>query len=268
MKLGLCSICLRDRYLRDVALLAASVGLDGIEVTARRPHVERDAGIEGGRAAAGEVRAAGIEVLAYGSYLGQPPLVSSSDVAREVAMTEALGTDLLRVWAAPLPESPDDVTPVVALMRETAAAAEDAGITIVIERHAGSFADTVERVERLLVAIDRPNVALNYQPLDSLSEAEAEAAKQHQDCARLIGRSRYFHVKNYYPSADGSGSVRPFASIADGVLDYRAILRAAAAGGYDGPLAIEFLALDDRSAEEKLAQDVGFLQGVIADLGV
>ncbi len=264
MKLGLCSICLRDRSLRDVALLAASVGLAGIEVTARRPHVDRDGGAEGVRAAAREVREAGIEILAYGSYLGQPPLVSSSDIVREVAMTEALGTDLIRVWAAPLPESPDDVTPVVALMRETAAAAGAVGITVVIERHAGSFADTVERVERLLDAIDRPNVALNYQPLDSLSDVEA--ADQHQDCARLIGRARYFHVKNYYPSADGSGSVRPFASIADGVLDYRAILRAAAEGGYDGPLAIEFLALDDRPAEEKLARDVELLRGIIADL--
>jgi sugar phosphate isomerase/epimerase len=246
-------------------MLAASVGLDGIEVTGRRPHIERDAGAVGARLAAQEVQAEGIEILAYGSYLGQPPLVSSADVAREVAMTEALRTGLLRVWAAPFPESPDEITPVVTLMRETAAAAEAGGITVVVERHAGSFADTAERVERLLDAIDRPNVALNYQPLDAL--LEVEAAEQHQDCARLIGRSRYFHVKNYYPSANGTGLVRPFASIADGALDYRAILRAAVGGGYDGPLAIEFLALDDRPTEEKLAEDVAFIRGIIADLG-
>ncbi len=264
MKLGLCSICLRDRPLRDVATLVASVGLDGIEVTGRRPHIERDAGAEGARAAGQEVRDAGLEVIAYGSYLGQPPLVSSVDVAREVAMTAALGTGLLRVWAAPVPKAPDDIAPVVSLMRETAAAAEANGITVVIERHAGSFADTAERAERLLDAVDRPNVALNYQPLDSLRWGEA--GDQPHDCARLIGRSRYFHVKNYYASSDGSGPLRPFASIANGVLDYRAILQAASAGGYDGPLSIEFLAADDRPAEEKLAQDVTFLREVMAEI--
>jgi sugar phosphate isomerase/epimerase len=265
VKLGLCSICLADRPLRDVAALAADVGLDGIEVTARRPHIERDAGPEGARAAAREVRETGVEIIAYGSYLGYPPLVSSVDVAREVAMTEALGTPLLRVWATPLPDAPGNVTPVVSLMRETAAAAAAGGITVVIERHAGSFADTAERAERLLDAIDRPNVALNYQPLDSLRQEQA--VEQPDDCARLIGRSRYFHVKNYYPNADGGGLVTPFASIADGVLDYRSILRAAAAGGYDGPLSIEFLATDDRPAEEKLAQDAAFLRRIIAELG-
>jgi sugar phosphate isomerase/epimerase len=95
---------------------------------------------------------------------------------------------------------------------------------------------------------------------------EEEVTQQPNDCAHLIGRARYFHFKNYYPGADGSGLVKPFASIADGVLDYRAILRVAVAGGYDGPLAIEFLALDARPPEDKLAQDVTFLREVLAEL--
>ena len=35
----------------------------------------------------------------------------------------------------------------------------------------GSWADTPERVERLLAAVARPNLALNYQTLDFLPES-------------------------------------------------------------------------------------------------
>ena len=42
MKLGFCSISALDRPLADVAHLAATLGLDGIEVTQRAPHLTEE----------------------------------------------------------------------------------------------------------------------------------------------------------------------------------------------------------------------------------
>ncbi|MCK6555866.1 sugar phosphate isomerase/epimerase [Candidatus Binatia bacterium] len=262
MKIGFCSISALDRSLAEAAAVAAGAGLDGLEVSAHPPHLDPDADAGLARAAGAAVRAAGIEVIAYGSYLGRFGRTTPAHARREAAIAEALGAPLLRVWAEPLDEAPADVTPVVGLMRAACDAARPAGIAVVIERHLGSFADTPERIAHLLDAIDRPNVALNYQVLDFLPpEAVAE---QPEDAARLVRYARYFHLKNYQPNPDAGGPLFPGGSLADGVLDYGAILPAAVRAGYAGPMTIEFLAADARSVEEKLAADVAFVRAVLA----
>ena len=57
----------------------------------------------------------------------------------------------------------------------------------------------------------------------------------------------------------------PGGSLATGVLDYRAILQSAIDAGYRGPMTIEFLAADERPVEEKLAADVAFVRGLLAE---
>jgi sugar phosphate isomerase/epimerase len=154
---------------------------------------------------------------------------------------------------------------VVDLMRAAADAAASEGISVVIERHVGSHADTQPRILRLLDAIGRPNVALNYQVLDFLPPEEA--ALQAADAERLVSLARYFHLKNYRPNPEPGGRLLPGAALADGVLDYRSILSSALAAGYAGPLTIEFLAMDPRPVEEKLAADVAFVRSVLAESG-
>lgn len=264
MKLGVASICMLDLPLGSVIETAAAYGLDGIEITGRRSHLGPDASLDDARAAGEQVRAAGMEVLAFGSYVGRRDLQRDEDVRRAVAMTVALRAPLLRVWAEPFPGQPDDLTPVVALLQRAADEAARHDITIVVERHAGSLADTVDRIEDLLRAVDRPNVGLNYQPLDDIHVEDA--AREPADCARLVRHARYVHVKNY--GADGvAGRVRPFASIAGGVLDWHAILAAALAAGYDGAASIEFVdSAGERPAQEKLRDDVAFLRRVLDEI--
>jgi sugar phosphate isomerase/epimerase len=263
-RLCFCSISALDRPLGDAAALAARLGLDGLEVTAHRPHLDPNDGIESARAIGRAVRTAGIEVVAYGSYLGRFGQVRHEHAQREAAIAAALETPLLRVWAEPLEDGQTDPAPTIALMQAACDAARGDGITVVIERHLGSFADTPERIEGLLDAIDRPNVALNYQVLDFLPPEAV--GQQADDATRLVRLARYFHLKNYQANPDGVSSLLPGGSLAEGVLDYRAILRAAYAAGYDGPLTIEFLAADDRPVEEKLAADVAFIRSVLNDL--
>jgi sugar phosphate isomerase/epimerase len=262
--LAFCSISALDRSLAEAARVAADAGLDGLEISAHPPHFDPEQGLDAARAAGETVRAAGLSVTAYGSYLGRNGLVTPRNAEREAAIAEAMGTPLLRVWAELLEENQSGTGPTVELMRTACDAARPAGITVVIERHLGSFADTPARIEELFAAIDRPNAALNYQVLDFLPSSEAGA--QAEDARRLVGRARYFHLKNYQPNPDGDGPLFPGGSLEDGVLDYGAILKAACDAGYDGPMTIELLAADERSVQEKLAADVAFVRALLAQL--
>ena len=263
-KLGFCSISALDRPLAAAAELAAKAGLDGLEVTARPPHLDPDAGPESARAAGNAVRASGIEVIAYGSYLGRPGRTDPDCAAREAEIAGALGTKLLRVWAEPIEGRGDDLEPVVGWLRAACDAADERGVTVVVERHLGSFADTLERIERLFSEVKRENLALNYQVLDLL--APSEAPKQAGDAARLAGPARYFHLKNYRQNPDAGGPLLPGGSLAGGALDYRAILRAALDAGYAGPLTLEFLSFEPMPVEEKLAADVAHLESLLAEI--
>jgi len=260
LPLGFCSLSALDRPLGEVAELVAKLGLDGVEVTARAPHLAMGAADGDVAAAARAVAGAGVEVLAYGSYLGHPPHVGADHARREVEVAAALGTPLLRVWAE---TAAGDQGAIVAMLRAACDAAAPAGITVVVERHIGSYADTAERAEQLLDAASRPNLALNYQSLDFLP-ADATRA-QPEDARRLAPRARYFHLKNYRPNPDG-GPLLPGGSLAGGVLDCRAILAAAFEAGYAGPLSIEFVSFEPRPLEEKLGEDLAWLRGVLAEL--
>lgn len=264
MKLGFCSISALDRPLADVARLAATLGLDGIEVTQHPPHLTEASRVEDAREALAAVRDSGQAVLAYGSYLGMQGERGSARARNEVALAAALDAPLLRVWAEGVPGDVDGgLAQTVQLLRDTCDVARAAGITVVVERHVGSFADTPERIARLFDAVDRSNLALNYQVLDFLPP-DAVAAQAH-DARRLAPGARYFHLKNYRPNPQQGGPLAPGGSLAGGVLDYRAILPAALDAGYDGPLVIEFLSWEPKPVEEKLAEDVAFVRELLAE---
>jgi sugar phosphate isomerase/epimerase len=262
MKLALCSISALDRPVGAAAELAAEAGLDGLEVTARPPHLDPDAGASAARQVGEHVRANGVEVVAYGSYLGRPGRATPALAQQEVEVAAALETPLLRVWAEPMKGDPNDMRPVVAWLRVACDAAAEVGVTVVAERHFGSLADTSDRIDALFSAVERDNFALNYQVLDFLPPSEVEA--QPADTGLLIHRARYFHLKNYRPNPnDPAGPLAPGGSLEGGVLDYEAILHTALDAGYDGPLTFEFLSFEPIPVDEKLAADVAFVRRVL-----
>ncbi len=264
-QLGFCSISAMDRPIGAVADLAASLDLDGVEVTARAPHLDPQASLGAAREIGRDVRRAGVDVIAYGSYLGRFGERSLAQAEREAAIAAALGTRLIRVWAEPAPERGEqDFADVLALLRRVCDAAAPDGTTVVVERHVGSFADTPDRIERLLSAVGRLNFALNYQVLDLLPDAAADA--QPGDAERLVRHARYFHLKNYQANPQAGGPMLPGGTLEGGRLDYRAILERALRAGYDGPMTFEFLSFEPRPVEEKLAADVAFVRGVLRDL--
>jgi sugar phosphate isomerase/epimerase len=262
--LSFCSISALDRPLAAAAAVARGAGCEGLEVTARPPHLDPEAGAGAARDAGRAVRAEGVDVVAYGSYLGRFGQVGHDLAKREVTLAAALEAPLLRVWAEPQDGAEQGFGAVVALLQATADMAAHENVTVVIERHLGSHADTPARIARLLEAIGRSNVALNYQVLDFLPPEQA--SRQADDAAELVGQARYFHLKNYRANPDPSGPLLPGAALADGVLSYPAILRSALSAGYAGPLTIEFLSMEPVPVEQKLAADAAFVRGILADL--
>lgn len=257
--LGLCSIAALDRPLAELADAAARAGLDALEITARPPHLDPDddASVEAARRVA---LARGLGVVAYGSYFGTSERSGEAHAERDVAVARMLGTRRIRVWANPVPSDEGRPDRVVASLRGLCDRAAAFGLDVVVERHLGSFADTPERVEDLVRAVDRPNFALNYQVLDFLPADEV--AGQPGDAARLAGDARYMHVKNYRAPEEEGGRLRFGAGLADGEVDYGALLVAAARAGYRGPISIEFLAADGRPLAERVASDARTLRGL------
>jgi sugar phosphate isomerase/epimerase len=262
---ALCSICAMDRSLADATALAARCGADGIEVTARAPHLDAAASLAEVRDAGERVRDSGLEVTAYGSYLSYTGPGFEADAVCEVERAATLGTRLLRVWAGH-PEGADGSREeVVAMLRAAGDAAAAEGIEVVVERHGGTLADSADRSEALLDAVDRRNVTLNYQPLDGLTVKEI--SDQPADARRLVPRSRYFHVKNYRANPVDGGPLVLAGDLEEGVLDYRAILAAAVGAGYRGPYGIEFVAFDARPLEDKIAAGIAWLRRTLEEVG-
>lgn len=266
-EIAVCSIAGIDRRLEAVADAAVAAGATGLELTARPPHVCEGAGLaELGRAGQ-MLRSRGLEPVAYGSYLGTGELRGGDDVAREIARCAALGAPRIRVWATP--RDPDDdqrsFHEIVELMQQCCEAGESTGVEIVVERHGGSFADTAERAERLLEAVDHERFGLNYQILDFLPLEEA--SHQAEDARRLAPRARYVHLKNYRLPGRAGERLLPWASLAGGAVDQREVIGGLLRAGYAGVLALEFVSTEESpSFEEKLAADLGFLRRVLREL--
>ena len=256
-RLGLCTLALLDRPIEAVADLARAAGYDGLEVTGRPEHVGPD-DVPAAERAAAVLAARGLVCLAYGSYLGTRGRRQPEHAVADVLSAEVLGAPLLRVWAAD--DWPQEQ--VVDLLRRVSDAAACKGITVVVERHLGSYADTADRVQELLTRVARPNCLLNYQVLDALPASAA--ADQAQDARRLAPWTGYVHLKNYLPPAAPGEPLRPWASLAGGEIDCAALLRELLGRGYDGPLSVEFLSADTRPVEVKLADDVAFLRRLLA----
>lgn len=258
--IALASICALDRPLEEVARAAATAGFEALEVTARRPHLDPEDGEAGARRAAAAVRDAGLKALCHGAYLGRPTRLGREAAEQDVAIAEALGARFLRVWAERVTPEQGGEAALLSTLRHAADRAATAGIEVVVERHLGSLVDEPDAIVRLLDAVGRPNVTLNYQPLDALP-IEAVPA-QPEDARRLAPLSRYMHLKNYRVE---SGRLVLAAALDEGAIDTGAVMEAAREAGYTGPWVVEFLPWDPRPLEARLGEAARFVRSVVGD---
>ncbi len=192
LPLAFCSSSALGRCVAETARVAASAGLDGLEITARPPPLDPEAGLSVAREAGHVVRSEGLNVVCYGSYCERP-----------------------------------------------------------------------DQIEQTLKAIDRPNVALNWQVLDFLPPDCI--AGQADDARRLAPLAHYVHPRNFRFDPAHPAQFQFGGAIADEAFDCRDILLALVGAGYRGPLTIEFLSAEWLPLEQKLDSESRFIREVLRE---
>lgn len=187
---GLCSVTFRQLTPEQVVEAAAAAGLEVIE-WGGDVHVP-----PGDPARAAEVARAttdaGLAVCSYGSYFrsgAAEPFTPILDSA------EALGADRVRIWAGRVDSrdaTPDQCAQIVARLRDAVAEASERSITLALEFHRGTIADTPDAVLRLLA--DVPGLTTYWQPTVDASDAVALA-----EYDALAAHTSAVHVFSWWP---------------------------------------------------------------------
>jgi 3-dehydroshikimate dehydratase len=165
IKPGLCSITFRKHSPDEVISLVVETGLVGIE-WGSDVHVP-PGDLQTARAVGRQTRDAGLAVAGYGSYwfaFDKKPQPDDYTPLLETAI--ALGAPVIRIWAGSLhlEKSTGYFQTVVEQSRCFAEAASQANIKVAYEYHPGTFTETLEETQKLLTAVDHPNLYTYWQP--------------------------------------------------------------------------------------------------------
>jgi sugar phosphate isomerase/epimerase len=171
---GLVSVSFRPLGVEEIIRLCVENGLDGVEwggdIHVPAGDVERAQRV-------GEMtRAAGLRVLAYGSYyrVGTYGEGAAAEFAAVLASAKALGAPLIRVWPGKTSPKDTDEATYLTIVADTqaicdAAAAE--GLTVVFECHNNTLTEDYPSTLRYLQDVDRPNAQMYWQPNQFRDEA-------------------------------------------------------------------------------------------------
>jgi sugar phosphate isomerase/epimerase len=167
---GLVSVTFRDRGVPELLDLMGECGLRAVEWGGDVHVPAGDFGAaERTRAQCAAVH---IAVAAYGSYYR----ADETDPVPVLETAALLGAPLVRVWAGRLGSAespPPHRAQVVARLRAAADAAQERGLRLALEYHAGTLTDTLESTQRLLAELDHPAVVPYWQPSGGQSASSA-----------------------------------------------------------------------------------------------
>ncbi|WP_159591743.1 sugar phosphate isomerase/epimerase family protein [Hydrogenophaga sp. BPS33] len=257
-----------ERDLRRIR----DAGFDGVDVSDSWPF--DDFTVENAHTVRCAAESLGLRiptVSCMGKTLCHPELAERNARAVEAAfaVAERLGAGIVNL-ALSIPRTPG-VTPVMGAthspggsrgatdadfdqtaerLRTLAQRAADCGLSLSIELHDRSLADTSASLLRLLNATGAPNVGANpdlcngYRAYDTPPETWREAL------STLAPRMNLWHVNNlqrvHFPELQRSAFVeRP---LSDGDVDYSLALRQVREAGFDGWVVIEYKGVGDAFA--------------------
>ena len=235
MKISLFTQSLFDLSLDEAVTAAGDIGFDGVEIACVAPHLDLARARDDRARIVAHVRAGGMQVAALSAYTRlTDPATSSEQIAmlsEFITLAGGFGTDLVKI--TPGPPASADMTDAHACCWELAmtgctAVARSSGVRLAVETHLNMISDTCAGVARLIAPFDATlGVTLDFCNVYLGGDDPVESVR------RLGDRILFCHVKNV---RDGQ-----WVPLADGELDYRAILAALRDAGYDGYLSIECL---------------------------
>ena len=163
MKTGLTSVSFRKMSVDEVIELAARSGVDGIEWGSDVHVPQTD--IEYAKRVADKTRAAGLEVISYGSYFF---LGAGTDFAPYIEAAKALGTDTIRIWGGKKEKwelTDAEYAELVAEMKSIGKMAEKSGVIVSLEYHQHSITATAEDAVAFIKDVNLPSVRLYWQSI-------------------------------------------------------------------------------------------------------
>lgn len=248
IKTGLVSVTFRKLPASRVIELAREAGLDAIEWGG---DVHVPAGqIETARHVGRLTREAGLQAISYGSYYvaGSPKMPFS----RVLETGVALGVKNIRIWAGVGGSKETDEAErrrVIDDIRAAGAAAAQAGVTVSLERHGGTLADTPRAVVRLFQELDAPGIFAYWQPAVDLSHEEALG-----ELRALLPWLSSVHVFRWV-----AGSTERLA-LTEGLEDWRKYLAVVASSPRQHAALLEFVHND---SEEAFLRDARTLREIL-----
>lgn len=267
-RVGVCSIAFKEHSVFHALRAIAAAGADSVELWGQPPHLRYPVDERWCAELRRQADELGLTFCALGSYYrpGAHPVYDGHAVTREnqISAAQAIGAPIVRIWpgddshSATAPEVRERIYDEI---RSFADAAQDAGLTVVLERHVGSLTEGWEAPLTVLAEVDDPAVSLNYQVVYPAPCAEL-AALAVKDYERLLPHAGHAHLQNYVDTNDQPSRTL----IADGVVDYGGLGAAARACDYEGSFMIEFPA-DERggmSVDEAIRADVAGVRRLLA----
>jgi len=242
MRFSVTSWSFPELTLAEAWGVAQAIGLDAIDVgLLHGPALDRNAVLADPAAAAGAIRARGMTVSnvywLFGDSPHERPLTDPEAHERNVA-------DFSRVaaFAGQLAAPTVFVLPGVARARHTAAAlreiaaralramlpiAADEGVTLTVEPHVGGILDSPASTLALLDAVPGLKLTLDYAHFVAMGFTQA-------DVDRLAPHAAHVHLRQARP-----GALQ--AKLAEGTIDFIALVETLRQGGYGGFLALEYV---------------------------
>jgi sugar phosphate isomerase/epimerase len=161
---------------------------------------------------------------------------TDASVRAQVALARRFGVDRIRLFFGRLPfESFNQEALAVAAANIRRLADEHPDLLLMFENHDGASSHP-EVCRAILEAVDRPNVRLNFDPINF----EARGADSGEALAALRPFVAHVHLKGLDHGAR-------FCEFGSGIVDLTPVLRSLLAGGYTGGFTVEYEGAGDRT---------------------
>lgn len=173
-----------------------------------------------------------------------------ANIRATAEIATALGLELVTFHAGFVPHDPadPDFSKMVARLAAVAEIFAAADMTVALE----TGQETAAGLASLLVVLDRPNVAVNFDPANMLLYGKGDPV----EAVRLLGRwIRQVHVKDAVQSAV-PGTWGEEVAVGTGQVDWPAFFAALAEADFTGDLVVEREAGDQRVADIRTAREL------------
>ena len=255
---GLVSVSLRALAPADIVRAVAGCGLAAVEWggDVHVPH--------GNTRVAREVAAmtadAGLACSSYGSYYRGP--VSEQDGLRFASVldtAEALGVDLVRIWAGSTGSAATEPAARAAMadhLRRIAEVAAGRRIRVGLEYHGNTLTDTDSSAAALLAEADHPNLLTYWQP-----HVDGDDDERVEGLEAVLPRLCALHVFHWQPDPTGRSERRPLMEGRERWRRFLSVSSGADDAGTPLPVLLEFVRGDTL---EQLEHDAAVLRELLS----